>query len=182
MRSWFWGFLLLPLGLQASDRIDPEHSRAKIAVSMRWLQVLDCRLRRFEGELDTMPDGLRQVTVRLDVRSLDIEGSDRFTRWAQSDEFFDIQRYPWVVFSSAPFTPAMLHSGGTLAGELFLRGVVRSVQFDLQPSTCERPGFDCAFRVSGIVSRRDFGMTSRALTVRDKVKIEFSVMLQEAEP
>lgn len=183
MRSWAWGLLLLPLGLQASERIDPERSSAKIAVSMRWLQVLDCRLRDFEGELGTLPDGLlRQVTVRLDVRTLDIEGSARFTRWAKSEEFLDIERYPWVVFSSVPLMPAMLHSGGVLACELFLRCVVRQVRFELQPSSCDRPGFDCAIRVSGAVSRHDFGMITRPLAVRDKVKIAFSVMLQEPEP
>jgi len=182
MRRWLWGLLWVPLALPASEQIDTQHSRAQIAVRMRWWQTLDCNLQHFEGALDTLPDGRQQVTVRLDVRSLEIEGSASFTRWAQSEEFFDIRRYPWVVFVSAPFAPNVLREGGVLDGEVFLRGKFGPVRFTVKPAQCPRPGFECAIEASGAVSRRAFGMTTRLFVVRDKVKIRFSVMLQEPTP
>lgn len=182
LRRLPWGVLCLPLAIHASERIDPQHSQAKIAVRMRWLQTLDCSLRHFEGDMETLPDGRRRVNVRLDVRTLDIEGSASFTRWAQSEEFFDIRRYPWMVFTSDPFDPALLREGGVLSGELFLRGRIGPVQFKVEPSKCPRAGLDCAIEATGKVSRREFGMTARPFAVRDKVNIRFTVMLLEAEP
>lgn len=182
LRRLPWGVLCISLALHAGQHIDPQHSQAKIAVRMRWLQTLDCNLQHVEGDLDTLPDGRQRVNVRLDVRSLDIEGSASFTRWAQSEDFFDIARYPWVIFTSGAFAPTLLREGGTLSGELFLRGRVGPVQFTVKPSTCGRPGLDCAIVATGKVSRRDFGMTARPFTVRDQVKIRYSMMLQEPPP
>lgn len=177
-----WGLLCLGLTLHASERIDPQHSQAKIAVRMRWLQTLDCNLKHFEMQLDTLADGRQRVSVRLDVSSLDIEGSAGFTRWAQSAEFLNVQQYPWVVFTSDAFAPQLLRDGGELSGELFLRGQLRPVQFTVKSSVCERPGRDCAIEASGNISRREFGMVTRPFAVRDKVKIRFAVRLQDATP
>src|SRR3546814_17339071 len=109
----------------------------------------------------------RRVSIRFDVRTLDVEGNESFVRHAKSAEFFDVERYPWVVFESAPFTPVLLQSGGDLRGELFLRGVFRPVVFQVLPAQCRQPGIACPIEVSGKVSRSRFGMTTRRSTVKE---------------
>lgn len=161
----------------AAQPIDSARSSAQIGVRLRWVKTLECAVRRFDGEVKPVDDHRRRVSIRFDVRTLDVEGNESFVRHAKSAEFFDVERYPWVVFESAPFTQALLQSGGDLRGELFLRGAFHPVVFQVLPAQCQQPGIDCPIKVSGKVSRSEFGMTARRFTIKDKVSIDFSMVL-----
>jgi len=163
----------------AAQPIDGGRSIAEIGVHLRWLTTVHCAVRRFEGEVQPVADSEQRVSIRFDVRSLDFAGNEAFANHARSAEFFDVERYPWAVFESAPFAPALLRDGGELRGELFLRGTFRPVVFQVRPAPCGRPGIDCAIEVSGKVSRSAFGMTARRFMVKDKVNINFSVLLAQ---
>ncbi len=163
----------------AAQPIDASRSSAEIGVRLRWIKTVHCAVRQFEGEVLPFDDSQQRVSIRFDVRSLDFEGNEHFASHARSEEFFDVERYPWVVFESAPFAQALLYEGGDLRGDLFLRGVFRPVTFTVHPTRCDRPGLDCAIEVSGKVSRTAFGMTTRRFMVKDKVRIDFSMLLEQ---
>jgi polyisoprenoid-binding protein YceI len=95
--------------------------------------------------------------------------------WVKSDEFFDAAAYPQIEFSSDPFPRSRLRGGGELPGQLTVRGIRQPVSFDLLPSTCDRPAYDCPIRVNGAIRRSMFGMGSHRGTLADKVELDFTV-------
>lgn len=177
LRAALLGVALIVAGGAAAQPIDAARSQVDIGVRLRWWQRLQCDISRFEGELSHDAAGQAVVVMRMDVRSLEVDGNDVFTRMARSADFFDVERFPWVVFESAPFDPELLRRGGTLHGELFVRGIFRPIVLEVAPTTCATPGADCPIAVEGAISRHAFGMNKRRFLLLDKVRMRFSMYL-----
>jgi len=140
-----------------------------------WLLGVRGRFGRVDGTVSVDPfrNQLR-VDARIDVANVRMN-SRSYEDWVKSDEFFDASAHPQITFASAPFPRARLRAGGDLSGELTVRGIRQPVRFDLQPSTCERPAFDCPIRVNGEIRRSMFGMGSHRGTIADTVELDFMV-------
>lgn len=156
---------------QAAALVDAHESWAGFSLRTRWGQVLDGHFPQVRGEVVPVGDSRRQVRVRLSTTSVEIIGSERFTRMTRSDGFFDAERHPEVVFVSDPYPEALLRDGGKLAGDLTIRGRTRREVFTLAPSTCNRPGIDCDVVATGVVYRGDFEMDRWALALSDRVRL-----------
>lgn len=178
LRALLLGVALICAGGVAAQPIDPLRSRVDVSIRLRWWQRLHLDISRFEGELRRYAAGQTVVVMmRMDMRSLAVGDNHAFTRMARSADFLDVQRFPWAVFESAPFDPELLQRGGTLQGELSVRGVVRSIALDVAPSGCARPGADCPIEVGGAISRHEFGMHKHRFLLRDTVNMRFSMYL-----
>lgn len=164
-----------------APRIDPQASVATIEVDLRIGGRVQGRFGALEGQLDRLPDGRLQVSVRLDTRSLVLDGPGWMARSMRSAKFLDVERHPWVHFRSEPFDPALVRGGGAMSGTLQLRGVARRVAFAVDPADCDPPGFDCPIHVSGLVSRREFGMEAYRAWLHDPVGFDFRVRLRHPE-
>ena len=159
-----------------NQAFDPARSQASFKVRMRIMRPAVGHFLDVRGALEA--EGARQrVAVEVDGHHLRVDGPAWMDKVTRSDDFLALDRHPHIRFRSAPFTPALLRKGGTLRGELTLRGLAREVSFDLAPSTCEAPGRDCEIVVTGKVNRRAFGMTAYRFSVRDQVDFEFRVRL-----
>jgi polyisoprenoid-binding protein YceI len=159
-------------------QFDPARSQASFKVRLRILRPAVGHFLDVRGELE--PDGARQrVNVEVDGHQLRVEGPAWMDRVTRSDDFLALDTHPRIRFRSAPFAPALLRAGGTLRGELTLRGLAREVAFDLAPSECDAPGRDCEIVVTGKVNRRAFGMTAYRFSVKDQVEFEFRVRLAQ---
>lgn len=174
----------LPMGAQAvgpgeAPEINAAASRAGIEVDLRIGGRVHGDFKALEGQIDSLDDGRLQVRVRLDARSLVLDGPDWMGRSMRSDKFLDVQAHRWIHFRSEPFDPVLVKEGGALAGTVELRGLSRPVRFDVAPSACEAPGYDCDIPVSGQVSRRDFEMTAYRVWLRDEVGFDFHVRLRQ---
>jgi len=155
---------------------DPLASTASFRIHLRWLPDADGRFTKVNGEL-LEEGGKQRVTVRVDGRSLVMDGPAWIARATRSDQFLAVDRHPDIHFASEPFDPQLLRNGGKLRGQLSLRGMERPAAFSLLPTTCARPGVDCDIHVLGSVSRRQFGMTGDRLVVKDGVDLDFRVRL-----
>jgi polyisoprenoid-binding protein YceI len=156
-------------------QLDRVRSQVEFRVRLIWLLRVGGRFGEVHGSVRV--DRFRnQVSVdaHIDVSaiSMDDEGAED---WAKSAEFFDAAQYPQIDFISEPFPQARLRVGGELPGVLTLRGVRQSVRFELQPSTCDRPAYDCPIEVEGTIRRSAFGMHSRHGTLSDSVELRLSV-------
>lgn len=160
--------------------IDPLASRAAITVDLRVGGRVQGRFQDFDGRLERHPDGRLQVHVRLDATRLVLEGPGWMDRSMRSEKFLDVARHPAIRFRSEPFPPELSREGGWMAGELELRGVARPVRFQVDPSGCEAPGYDCDIHVSGVVSRREFGMVAYRVWLQDGVGFDFRVRLRQS--
>ena len=166
-------------GLQA---LDPVHSRVGFELHTRWGRALQGRFPRFDGEVVVRPDGRRQVRLQLHAASVEILGHPRYTQWARGPGFFDMARHPRIEFVSEPYSEALLHSGGTLAGSLTMLGVERPARFELAPAGCPQPGRDCDVVAHGTIDRTDYGMLGWRIALHDAVRFSLRVRVLGTAP
>lgn len=170
-----------PQAPEPAPLLDTQRSRAAIEVDLRVGGRVQGMFGRIEGGLERLPDGRLQVAVRLDAQGLVLDGADWMARSMRSPKFLDVEAHPWIHFRSAPFDPALVETGGEMAGELELREVRRPVRFAVDPEGCDAPGYDCDIHVSGEVSRREFGMDAYRLWLKDEVGFDFRVRLRQPQ-
>lgn len=163
-------------------RIDSAQSHATFALRALWVKKIDGDFGRVEGVITREPAAGRfEVDVRIDAHSVRMPRADH-AAWARSGDFFDAARHPWIRFRAEAQSERSLREGGALRGELTLRGITRTVEFQLVPSDCPRPGIDCAVRARGEVQRSAFGMDARRFVLGDRVRLDFAIRLHPAGP
>jgi polyisoprenoid-binding protein YceI len=178
------GLLFAVLALAATApraedfRIAETRSHADFGVRLLWLHTISGRFTAIHGDVYVDHQGLATVDVNIDLNSV-VMDSTRFRRWVLAPEFFDAQRHPTARFLSDPLPFYRLASGGSLDGQLSLRGVVRPIHLELLSADCVRirPG-NCVIEARGALSRGDFGMTSHGATLSDQVKLDLSIALE----
>lgn len=158
--------------------IDPGASSIGFWLKTRWGQRLEGRFPDYEGEIATLPDGRHQVRFRLATGAVQIIGSPQYTRLTRGPGFFDAARHGSVVFVSDAYPAALMQSGGSLAGELTIRGRHQREVFMVEPSTCARPGVDCDVIAAGSVRRSDYGVDRWGFAVSDIVRFTLRVRVR----
>jgi len=161
-------------------QIDSSQSRAGFSVRVAWVRTLPGQFDHVEGAIARqLGQGTLSVDVRLATSSLTMADADH-AAWAQSPEFFDGVRHPWIRFFAEGVPESLLLTGGELSGQLSLRGIQRQVIFSVQPTTCARPGIDCPVEAFGELQRSEFGMQARRFVVADKVRLNLLIRVAEA--
>jgi len=173
---------LAPFAPAAAQSLDASRSRFDFELSMRWGQTLSGHFPRFEGEVVQLPDGRHEVRIRLAAASVEVEGSQRYTRFARGERFLDAAHHPWVEFRSDPYAGELVRSGGPLDGTLTMHGVSRREAFVLAPSACTRPAYDCDVLVQGRVQRTNYGIQTWRWALTDDVNFRLRVRLQDVAP
>lgn len=186
MRSWRWLCLLalspMAWASAAPVAIDTEHSVIGFEIRTRYGQRLSGRFPVFSGQLLNLPDGRQQVVLDIDARHAQMEGPSRYTRWLLGEDFFDVARHPQIVFRSLPHAAGLSRQGGSVAGELTLRGHTGAIQMHVDSAECGAPGYDCPVSGRGTVSRTAYGMDGWQLVVGDRVTFLLQIRLDGADP
>lgn len=183
IKAWWLGGMALcaVLHAHAGDlRFDMTRSEFGFELDTRWGQQLVGRFPRFDGKVVALADGQQQVQLRMYTREVEIVGHPRYTKWARGERFFAADAWPAVMFVSRPYDPAVVRTGGPLAGSLSIRGVTRPETLTVQRANCERAGLDCDVVVTGTVRRSDYGMDAFGLAMGDKVVFVLRSRLREA--
>jgi polyisoprenoid-binding protein YceI len=167
--------LLAACGASRAQAFDPAHSRIDFDVRTRIGAPVRGRFPVFDGRVDTLPDGRRQVRLRLSARDLVIGDSARYTRLARGPQLFDSERHPVIEFESDPYPAALARSGGVLEGRLRMHGTERRERFVLAPAACENPGAGCPILATGRVSRDDYGLEGWRWALADRVRFRIDV-------
>ncbi|RPE80060.1 YceI family protein [Vulcaniibacterium tengchongense] len=161
---------------------DPAHTRFGFELRTRWGQKVAGDFPRYEGEVETLPDGRRTVRIRLATGAVRVGDSERHTRLARGPRFFDAERYPLIEFVSEPHPYALVQDGGRLRGKLTMHGVSRIETFVIDPAGCARPGRDCDVVARGSVSRADYGLDGWQFALLDRVRFTLRVRLRPEPP
>jgi polyisoprenoid-binding protein YceI len=178
------GALLVPRAIPAQSvplRIDGNNSEARFIVRMRWRMRAEGRIASVSGEMSGDSAQGWRVLVVADGKSLVVRGPRWMDRVTRSEAFLAVDSHPEIRFHSERFSEQVLHSGGSVSGELTLRGLTRPVSFRLLPSGCDHPGRDCDLQVNGTINRKEFGMTAYPVSVRDDVELRMRVRLLVAD-
>ena len=182
--AWMLGATLLcalPSGVAqplAGAGFDVERSWLGFEVRTRFGQRLMGEFPRYEGRVETLPDGRHRVHLRVATGEAVIPDRPRYTSWMHGQSFFDSVRYPWMEFVSDPYSPALLREGGPLKGRLSLRGVTRDEELRVLPAPCLQPGRDCDIQVVGAIERADYGMREWQFALTGEVRLEVRVRLR----
>lgn len=160
--------------------IDTARSGAEFSVRAMWVKRIDGRFGHVEGVIEHEP-GARSfgVDVRIAAQSVWMDREEN-AAWARGVDFFDALRHPWIQFHATGQPLEILQHGGELSGTLTLRGVTRQVSFQVEPSTCARPGVECAVQARGEVHRSEFGMNARRIVLGDRVRLELTIRAHAA--
>jgi polyisoprenoid-binding protein YceI len=169
--------LLAPMAGRAS-RLDPASDIAFL-LETRWGQVLEGRFPVFEGQVDTLADGRRQVHLDLSAADVEITGHRAYTRVTRGKGFFDAEAHPRVRFVSEPFPESLLQAGGTLAGEVSIRGITRHEVFTVRPARCDAPGRACPVEVTGVVDRAHYGLDRWRFAIGDSVRFMLAIRTRD---
>jgi polyisoprenoid-binding protein YceI len=133
---------------------------------------------RAEGRV-ALDDEHADIEVEVPLASLKM-AREGYRDWALSDEFFDAARHPRLRFSANAVPVKALHEGGSIEGELSVRGISRRVRFTLAAGDCTRAAERCRVQAEGVLSRRAFGMRSRRYTLGDAIRVRLDLHLQAA--
>jgi polyisoprenoid-binding protein YceI len=139
--------------------IDPVHSEVSFTVRHMMVSKVRGRFDKFEGTIVTGDDPLSStVTASVDLTSINT-GQEQRDAHIRSADFFEVEKFPTMTFTSTAIKAA--EEGFILEGDLTLKGVTKSVAFNLEVNGFgpdayggTRGGFSAETRIN----RHDFGV------------------------
>jgi len=147
--------------------IDPMHSEVLFKIKHLVISTVTGSFRKFEGKIITEGTDFNnaKVSVTIDVKSIDTNQSQRDMH-LQSGDFFEADTHPNITFESTSFTKTD-GSDYAMTGNLTMKGVTRPIKLDVEYGGSEDNGHGTlkhGFEVTGVVNRKEFGMTWNKLT------------------
>ena len=155
--------------------IDPTHSEVTFKVKHMMISTVTGHFEKFNATVESNGDDFNgsEVHVAVDIDSINTKVTDRDNH-LKSDDFFNAEKYPQMIFKSKSFI------GKKLVGDLTIRDVTQEVTLDTEfngiavdPYGQTKAGFE----LTGEINRKDFGLSWSAVTeagsivVSDKVKL-----------
>ncbi len=141
--------------------IDPAHTTVGFRIRHMGIAFVEGEFDEFAGTITFDPNNLSatraDVTVKTTSIDTDVERRDNHLR---SADFFDVESYPEMTFTSTSVQP----TGPTsfrLLGNLTMKGNTKPVAFDVEaagPITTDQ-GARIGFHATTEIDRRDFGIT-----------------------
>ena len=182
---------LAALPMLAADvyTIDPTHSEAAFQVRHIVTKVRG-RFTDFSGtiRMDRARPEASAVEFRIRTTSIDTALADR-DKHLRSADFFDVEKYPEIVFQSSGVSPAG-KDRYNVSGNLTIRGVSKAITLpvtflggDKDPWGNERAGFETSLTLN----RKDFGMVwnksldSGGLLVGEEVAVSINLEALKAK-
>jgi polyisoprenoid-binding protein YceI len=160
-------------------RIQPGTSRVGFCVDSEFAPV-KAEFKDFQGGLTLWQHhqgNKEQAMVLVKTASLDTGGS-MIEYLLKSERFFDVKKFPEILFVSTEFTWTS-ETTGVLKGDLTLHGVTRSVTFNVKlmsdPKAIKQNSGTVLVKAGTTIQRSDFGMDTLSRVVHDDVELCMSV-------
>ena len=139
--------------------IDPVHSEVSFTVRHMMVSKVRGRFDTFEGTIVTGEDPFASsVTASVDLSSINT-GQEQRDAHIRSADFFEVEKYPTMTFVSTGIKEA--EEGFVLEGELTLKGVTKTVAFDLEVSGIGPDAYGSTrvgFSAISHINRMDYGV------------------------
>jgi polyisoprenoid-binding protein YceI len=182
------GISLAGISLQAQTStwtIDPAHSGTNFQLKHLAVSTVRGSIGGLKGTVVLDGKDITKSTVNATIDTSTVNtGTEKRDNHLKSPDFFDIAKFPTMVFKSTSITGT---SGNLkLVGDLTLAGVTKSVTLDLDgpsaPQKTPKGGTISGFSASGKINRKDFefGTKSAAnVAVGDEVKFTIDVEIDK---
>ena len=165
--------------------VDPAHTFPAFEVSHLGIATQHGRFDRTRGRI-TVDRAAHAGTIDIETDAASVStGNAKLDAVLRSDEFFDVERHPKIVFRADKLefrdeVPVRAE------GSLTMLGVTRPVTLDVRQFACTRKPFlvrtTCGADVEARLSRSAFGMASYASFVGDEVRVVIQVEAVRQEP
>ena len=147
---------------------------------------VDSKIKNVEGSFKDVQGGIalnqkqadsEQAVIVINTRSLET-GSSLVKNVIKSEDFFDVEKYPEILFVSAG-VEWKSPTKAVLKGKLTLHGVTKSVHFDVELTGAAGQSAQneeiIMVRATTTIKRSDYGMGNFSGMVNDSVKLCMSV-------
>ena len=165
-------------------QIDPAHSLVEFSVRHMMISTVKGRFTAVGGTILDVADDPGRSSVRAEIDAASITtGDPKRDEHLRSADFFDVERYPTITFSSTRVEPRG-EDRFRLIGELTLHGQTRQVELDaaLNGRGTNPWGQEVAgFTAEAKLNRKDFGLTwnmaleAGGFLVGDKLEISIEI-------
>ncbi|MEX0868337.1 MAG: YceI family protein, partial [Nitriliruptoraceae bacterium] len=170
--------------LTGTYTIDPSHSEVGFTARHAMVTKVRGTFTDVDGTIHADGEDISRssVEVTIDAASVDTRSDDRDGHLRSAD-FFDVDTYPHITFTSRKIEPQS-DSTFSVTGDLTIKDVTHEVSFDVEltgpavdPFGNERIGFEGELTVN----RKDWGLTWNAaletggVLVSEKVSLHFDV-------
>lgn len=171
--------------------VDPMHSEVQFKIKHLVISTVTGSFNSFSGEAiapaDTNDFSGSSIQFSLDVDSIDTNQAQRDEHLRNGD-FFDAPQFPKITFESTSFEKA---KGDVykVAGNLTMKGVTKPVEVTAEYGGSAKDAYGnhkIGFEVTGVVNRKEFGLTYNALTetgglaLGEDIKLIANIQLAQA--
>lgn len=166
--------------------IDPSHSEISFKVKHLVVTTLTGKFDSFEGSLETPNEDFSnaKISFAADIASINTGNADRDGH-LKSDDFFNAEAFPKLVFNSTGFTKTG-DADYTLTGDITIRDVTKPIELAVEyGGTMVDPwgNTKAGFEINGKIKRKEFGLKWDAITeaggavVSDEIKLHLNVQV-----
>jgi polyisoprenoid-binding protein YceI len=179
---------------QVKWKVDASHSKLGFSVVHAMVSETEGKFKVFDGSAESkteMDFTNANINFSADVNSINTEDAKRDGHLKSAD-FFDAEKFPTITFKS---TGMKLDGKGKtsyfLEGDLTMHGITKKVTLNAigAAKTVKDPygNIKNGFKVTGVISRKDFGLTWNAaleaggVMVSDEVTINLNIELNKVQ-
>jgi len=179
---------------QVNWKVDGSHSKLGFSVTHMMVSETEGKFKVFDGTASSKTDmdfTDAKIDFSADAASINTEDLKRDGH-LKSPDFFDVEKFPTITFKS---TSMKLDGKGktsyNLEGDLTMHGVTKKVKFLAigASKTVKDPygNIKNGFKVTGVINRKDFGLTWNAaleaggVAVSDEVQIQLNIELNQTK-
>lgn len=163
--------------------IDASHTRIGFSARHAMVTTVRGHFSGFEGTatIDTATPANSSVSLTIQTDSLDTGSADRDGHLKSAD-FFDIEKFPAITFTSTQVSRD--GADWEITGDLSINGITKPVTIDFEETGSARDPFGnlrVGFEGATAISRKDWDLTWNAaletggVLISDKIKLEFDV-------
>lgn len=166
--------------------IDPLHSEVMFKVKHLVISTVTGSFSKFEGTAITTEDSFENayINFEIDVNSI-YTGQEQRDVHLKNGDFFEAETFPKITFQSASFIKTGPENY-VMKGNLTLKGVTKEITLNAEYGGIEKDNYGntkAGFEVSGIINRKEFGLSYNALTetgglaLGENVKLSANIQL-----
>jgi polyisoprenoid-binding protein YceI len=155
--------------------IDPAHSEMGFKVKHMMISTVSGQFENFEATVETDTDDFinAKIEVRIKTNYITTKEKDRDNH-LKSDDFFNAEKYPEIVFKSKSF------DGTKLVGDLTIRNITKEVSLDVEFNGIVTDPYGrtkAGFEISGQISRKEYELKWNAVTEAGSIVVADNVKL-----
>ena len=163
-------------------RIQPATSEVGFCIDSKFQQIKGS-FKEIKGAIALEPSADNNGQALLAIKTSSVSTSSSLVQNViKSETFFDVERYPEILFVSTGFEWES-ETKGVLKGDLSLHGVTKAVTFNVVLSDIKGNKVGNSdlilVKITTSIKRADFGMDSMTLMVSDTVRLCMSVQARK---